>query len=452
MSTNFRPNIVYIHSHDTGRYVQPFGYDVESPNYQRLANEGLLFRHAHSAAPTCSPSRAALLTGQAPHSSGILGLAHRGFALNEPSQHLATVLRDAGYRTALSGMQHVTANDPRSLGYDRVERHKDQSSAAVSEAAVGIVRDLAHANAPFFLDVGFFETHRVYPSPDDDGRYLRPPEPIPDTAATRQDMAGYVASVRALDQAVGAVLDAIDDAGIVDRTLVILTTDHGLAFPFMKCNLTDHGTGVLLIMRYPATIPAGAVTDALVSQIDLFPTVCDLVGMAHPSWLQGRTLTPLFRDPGAAINEEIYSEVTYHAAYEPQRSVRTERWTYIRRFGDRTTPVLPNCDDSPSRDLLLDAGWAESSVAQEQLYDNVFDPQQCRNIAGDPRAAGALEAMRNRLQQWMETTDDPLLDGPVSLPPGATVNDPDSRSFHEDLWMADEAGSLHAVPNPRSIA
>src|SRR5680860_1807744 len=105
-------NVIYLHSHDTGRHVQPYGYGVSTPNLQWLAEEGVLFRQAFNAAPTCSPSRAALLTGQSPHAAGMLGLAHRGFRLSDPSQHLATVLRDGGYRTALLGVQHVTAGDP----------------------------------------------------------------------------------------------------------------------------------------------------------------------------------------------------------------------------------------------------------------------------------------------------------------------------------------------------
>src|SRR5690606_29926713 len=152
---------------------------------------------------------------------------------------------------------------------------------------------------------------------------------LPDTPETRQDMADYHASVRILDRALGAVLDALDETGLADFTLVIATTDHGLAFPRMKCNLTHHGTGVLLIMRGPAPVPAGEVTDALVSQLDIYPTICELLGIVPPGWLQGTSLLPVLRDPAAEVNDYVFSEVTYHAAYEPQRSVRSKRWTYI---------------------------------------------------------------------------------------------------------------------------
>ena len=101
------PNILYLHSHDTGRYIQPYGYAVPTPHIQKLAEEGILFRQAYCAAPTCSPSRASLLTGQCPHSNGMLGLAHRGFALNDYHRHILHTLRPAGYFSAEVGTQAI---------------------------------------------------------------------------------------------------------------------------------------------------------------------------------------------------------------------------------------------------------------------------------------------------------------------------------------------------------
>src|SRR5579884_4565312 len=114
-----RPNILYIHSHDTGRYIEPYGFDVATPNLQKLAGEGVLFRQAFDAAPTCSPSRASLLTGHCPHNNGMLGLAHRGFALNDYKEHILHTLRPHGYRSTLIGVQHV-AKDPAVIGYDEI--------------------------------------------------------------------------------------------------------------------------------------------------------------------------------------------------------------------------------------------------------------------------------------------------------------------------------------------
>ncbi len=425
-----RPNILYLHSHDTGRYVQPYGYAVPTPNLQRLAEEGVLFRQAFCAAPTCSPSRAALLTGQAAHSSGMIGLAHRGFVLKDYSQHIVHTLRKAGYHSVLIGVQHVTQDAAR-IGYDWVVPLEDRRGETVAAAAVDWLKEAP--GAPSFLDVGFFETHRQFrvPGPAEDARYCLPPAPLPDTPETRQDMAAFKASARALDKAMGSVFEALDESGLAENTLVVCTTDHGLAFPYMKCNLTDHGLGVMLIMRGPTGFSGGRVCDALVSQIDIFPAICDLLEIERPAWLQGKSIMSWIRGEVEEINDEIFAEVTYHAAYEPQRAVRTRRWKYIRRYGDRTAPVLPNCDDSPGKEVWLRYGWRERPVAAEQLYDLAFDPNETHNLAGAPSMTPALEEMRSRLDRWMRETDDPLLQGPVPAPQGAKVNDANGLSPRE---------------------
>ena len=428
-----RPNILYLHSHDTGRYIQPYGHAVATPNLQRLAEQGVLFRQAFSAAPTCSPSRAALLTGQAPHSSGMLGLAHRGFALNDYRQHIVHTLREAGYHTALFGMQHE-AHDPAALGYDQLW----VESSHVPHVAPRVVEFLANnPSQPFFLSVGFFETHREFPESEEIPHYCAPPQPLPDTPETRRDMAAFKASAAILDRGVGAVLDALNASGLAEHTLVIATNDHGLAFPGMKCTLTDHGIGVALIMRGPG-FGGGRVSDALVSQIDIFPTICELLGIERPSWLQGRSLMPLIRGEAREVNQAIFAEVTYHAAYEPQRAARTSRWKYIRRFDERDGPAMPNVDDSPSKAVWLAHGWRDRSVAREQLYDLIFDPNEAGNRAGDPAFAAVLEEMRAQLDTWMRATDDPLLRGPVPAPPGAELNDPDGLSPSEPTMVVED--------------
>ncbi len=333
-----RPNIVYIHSHDTGRYVQPYGHAIPTPNIQQLAEEGVVFRQAHCANPTCSPSRAALLTGRWPHQCGMTGLVNLGWSLSDYGEHIVHTLRGAGYQTVLGGHQHV-AKDAEQIGYDRILTKKLDEAESVS------AEFLADApEEPFFLDVGFTQTHRPFPEPGpaEDPRWVAPPAPLPDTPATRQDMAGFKASARELDERMGVVLRALDAAGLRESTLVICTADHGIAFPRMKCNLTDHGTGVMLIMRGPGGFEGGRVLESLVSHVDVFPTLCDLAEIEPPEGLVGRSLMPLVRGEAAEVNEAIFAQVNYHDTYEPQRCVRTRRWKYIRRFLDRDGPLLPN--------------------------------------------------------------------------------------------------------------
>jgi N-sulfoglucosamine sulfohydrolase len=424
------PNILYLHSHDTGRYIQPYGHQVPTPNMQLLADQGLLFRQAFSAAPTCSASRASLLTGRWPHSNGMNGLAHRGWELADTGQHIVNTLRGAGYWSALVGEQHVS-DDPGVLGYDHVVEIDTHHVDEVAPATVALLREMPPQ--PFFLSIGFFETHREFFAPTSvrDALYSLPPENLPDTPQTRREMASYKTSARSLDQGVGAVLNALDEHDLDDQTLVILTTDHGLAFPGAKATLTDRGVGVLLIVRGPGGFQGGRVHDGLVSQIDVFPTICEVLGIERPPWLQGRSLMPLVRRETPEVNDAVFAEMTYHAAYEPQRAIRTRRWKYIRRFDDRMLPVLPNIDDGPAKDLLLENGLASRPVAREALHDLVFDPSEDHNLAGDPEHADVLAGLRERLETWMRDTGDPLLDGPVAPPPGALLNSPDARSAAE---------------------
>ncbi|MFO7955934.1 MAG: sulfatase [Candidatus Brocadiia bacterium] len=429
-----RPNILYIHSHDTGRYVRPHGWAGPTPRIQQLAEEGVVFRQAFCTNPTCSPSRASLLTGRWPHNNGMVGLAHRGFRLNDYGHHVVRTLREAGYYSALSGAQHIIPDDEReTIGYDAGLGAPGPKHIDAENLAAGWLRD--GPPEPFFLSVGFHETHRTFPEPacdcpETDPRYVRPPEPLPDAAETRGDMAAFNTKARVLDRKMGVVFDALNDAGLRENTLVICTTDHGLAFPRMKCNLEDSGIGVMLIARGPG-FPAGGAVDGMVSHVDIFPTLCDYLGIEPPDWLQGVSFMPLVRGEAEQVREEVFAEVNYHAAYEPMRCVRTPRWKYIRRFYDRESPVLPNCDDSPSKELWLRDGWDQMAPPQEALYDLVFDPHETDNLCGDPRAADALTDMRARLERWMVETEDPLLEGDVPAPRGAQVNDPDARSHRE---------------------
>ena len=411
--------------------MQPYGHQVPTPNIQRLADQGMLFREAFCAAPTCSGSRAALLTGQWTHTNGMTGLAHRGWVLNDYSHHLVHTLREAGYWSGLIGEQHLSV-DTGVLGYDRVVDIDTTHVETVAPAAVALLRE--RPPQPFFLSVGFFETHREYfpPTSIRDSLYSLPPGNLPDTPETRQDMASYKASARSLDQGVGAVLNALDEHDIADDTLVILTTDHGLAFPGAKATLTDRGIGVLLIMRGPGGFHGGRVSEALVSQIDLYPTICDLVGIDAPDFLQGRSILPVMRKETDEVNDAIFAELTYHAAYEPQRAIRTKRWKYIRRFGDRDLPVLANIDDGPTKDLFIRERLGRPAVAARGACTTCCSiPSEAHNLADEPAHAGVLAEMQERLEAWMRDTADPLLDGDVPPPPGAVLNDPDQRSASE---------------------
>jgi arylsulfatase A-like enzyme len=420
------PNILYIHSHDTGRYVQPYGYQVPTPNIQLLADQGVLFREAFCAAPTCSGSRASLLTGQYCHNNGMLGLAHRGWTLNDYGQHLIHPLHAVGYHSVLIGEQHIS-DDPAEAGYHDVIQVDSHHAGDVAPITASTLRTVTE---PFFLSVGFFETHRQFSAPTSvrDTLYSLPPPNLPDTPRTREDMAAFKASARSLDQGIGAVLNALHQSGLSENTLIVCTTDHGLAFPGAKATLYDRGIGVMLLMRGPGGFLGGKVYDAMVTHLDIYPTLCALAEAEPPPWLQGKSLLPLVHGETDTLHDEIFVEMTYHAAYQPLRGIRTPRWKYMRRFHDYPHPVLPNCDDSATKELLVENGWGKQFVPEEQLFDLVYDPSEMADLSSSSAHAETLADLRGRVERWMRETDDSLLNGPVLPPPGARVNDPSQLS------------------------
>jgi len=435
------PNVVVLHSHDTGRYVSPYGYAVPTPNLASLAEESLVFRDAHTPAPTCSPSRAAMTTGVAPHSVGMTGLVNRGWTMDAPERHVANRLREAGYDTVLPGFQHEHGGEGANeeIGYrtfpsvDRDERDPSEQSATDlirrdREATTAAVEYLRDAEEPFFLSLALLNTHREFPDPgefDIDPESVRPFEPLPDVSPVREDVAAFHASARVVDECVGRVRETLESEGLLDETLVVYTTDHGPAFPNMKCELADGGTGVALLARFPDG-PRGHHVDGLVSHTDFVPTLCSYLEVETPGYAQGESWLSAVEDPGGFDGRDaVFAEVTYHAAYEPKRSVRTDRYRYVRRYGDYDETVLPNIDDGPTKRFLVEHGLGERGQPREALYDLYHDPNERDNRVDDPTYADVLAGLKARLDDWMAATDDPLLAGPVSKPPGGEANPQD---------------------------
>ena len=419
-------NLLYLHTHDMGRYNQLYGFASRTPAFQSIANDGMLFRNAHCAQPTCSPSRAALLTGRYPHSNGMTGLAHRGSTLDDNTQHLSVFLRDRGYTTALFGIQHEAAN-PEDLGYSTINIGKSADSrggrdAIAAEAAVDYINNYQD-KAPFFMAVGFHAPHRpfIHDLGDINPNYVQPPSCVPDTSETRLDYAKYLADLEYADACAAKVIRALKANGLYDNTLILLTCDHGIAFPYMKCNLYDTGTGVTLALKIPG-YAGGKATDALVSQIDVFPTLCELLDIEKPGWLQGKSLLPILKEEAQQVNDAIFTEITFHASPEAMRAVRTQRYKYIKRYSDFMTPILPNVDNGGTKEFMIAHGFREMVQAREALYDLYLDPTERNNLVSEPECEDLLTAMRRRLTAWMQETDDALLKGDYPPPTGAKHN------------------------------
>jgi arylsulfatase A-like enzyme len=409
-------NILYLHAHDVGRFASVYGVDVETPGLERFAASGAtVFNNAHCVAPTCSPSRTALLTGEYPHQQGMLGLAHRGFAMSRPGHHMADWLRRQGYTTALSGVQHeFDFNMPETLPYDcAMESDWSGGTAALDESAA----DAAVAwlgshdgKKPFFLSVGFYWPH--VPLPDvAEASPCNQIGPWPDGEAGRLDTAALQEAMKHTDACMGRVLEALERSAFVEDTLVLVTTDHGTPFPLNKATLHDRGTGVLFMLRVPGK-PGPERTDALVSQLDFFPTVCEAAKLEPPHWLQGESLLPVLG--GAETRRDaLLLQTNHHVDFEPARAVRTRTHKLIRRFVDGPRS-RPNVDASRLKDYVAERRFFDTPADRQELYDLRTDPEERHNLAGDSRYADLIEELGRQLHVKMEQSDDPLLEMPAT--------------------------------------
>lgn len=425
-------NILYVHTHDSGRILSPYGYDVPTPTLKAFASESLLFENAYCVSPTCSPSRAAMLSGRYPHNVGMLGLAQRGFVMN-PAAHLVPFLNQHGFMTALCGIQHEAgwyldhAKGAEMIGY-QVDLTNDNSGYRQEDLgqwdkknAVTMAEWLKNYQdeKPFFASFGMYSTHRRYPDVVDEcinENYVRPPYPIPDTKETRLDHARYMTSAKIADECIHTVLSALKESGHAEDTIILFTTDHGLANPFSKCTLFDSGIGVSLIMHVPNAPANGSVCDSMISHIDVFPTLCDLLKLEKPKDLDGVSFAECFNDATAKTRDKIYAEVNFHTSYEPIRCVRSERYKYIRYYDEEWLKTnCSNIDESLTKDEFMKADLKDRMKYSEALYDMIYDMGERNNCIEDPAYKTIANEMREALEAEMIRSNDPLINGNIEV-------------------------------------
>lgn len=433
-------NLVYINTHDTGRMISPYGYGVPTPNLSQLSEDSTLFTHAYCCGPTCSPSRAALLTGRFPHQNGMLGLAQRGFGLNDPTQHLASYLKKHGYQTAISGIQHevgwyldLDKNALHELGYEKVlttdskEFVKEDLHIWDEQNAEAAIKwlDTIDRNKPFMLSYGMHSTHRPYPVEIDktiNENQVHPLFPLDSNVQTRHDQAQFLTSAKHADENVGKIIQALKDKGLYEDTLIMFTTDHGVANPFHKCNLKDDGIGISLIMHHP-TKGHGEVYDHLISHVDIFPTICDLLNIEKPDYLEGKSYSDIFDDTSKEINKEIYAEINFHTSYEPIRCIRNKRYKYICYYDPTWNYLnLSNMDESLSKTFLMENGLRDMTKPLEALYDCYYDSHEVNNLIDKEELKPVADELRKKLYEHMVETNDPLLEGELEVKPHYKVN------------------------------
>lgn len=415
-----RDNVLIVHWHDLGRYLNVYGHpDVSSPRLDQLAAEGIRFTRAHATAPLCSPSRGSLFTGRYPQSNGLVGLAHHGWEYRADVRTLPQILSARGWYTALFGMQHETAY-PARLGFDEFDVSNSYCEYVVEQATQWLTDTpqlLGSApEQPFLLTAGFFETHRPYPPEryePADSSAVTVPHYLPDTDDVRQDLADFYGAIAVADAAVGQLLDTLAATGLDRTTWVVFVTDHGPALPRAKSTLYDAGTGIALIVRPPLRIETEPkVYDELFSGVDLLPTLLEFLGIDVPKDVEGisHAAALLTTSPvQTPVRTAVYTTKTYHDSFDPIRAIRTKDYSYIENYGYRPPLLdlpLDIADSAPGKAVAPLVGELRP---ERELYDLAEDPTEAHNLLGrdaTDKSEAIADDLALQLHDWRLKTKD----------------------------------------------
>ncbi|MFT4204150.1 MAG: sulfatase [Chitinophagaceae bacterium] len=421
-----RPNVILIIGDDISRDdIGAYGRNpfVKTPNLDRLAREGFLFHHFFVTSSSCSPSRTSLLTGRYPHNTGAPELH---LPLPATQVYFPELLRQNGYFTALLGKWHEGRNTRRA--YDTLVAGVPANGEGGEEQWISVLENRPK-DKPFFLWLASFDAHRNW---DDDSRFQHSPDSVlvpptlVDAPSTRKDLAHYYNEIERLDFYVGRLYDALASAHLLDNTYIVFLGDNGRPFPGDKTRILDRGTNTPLIVRIPQQhVPAKSI-DALVSGIDIAPTILDWTGVASSERVQGRSFASLLLSAKRDFRNYIFTEHNWHDYQAYERAVRTKDFLYIKNG----LPALANqgpldAVNSPSfKDLLT--GQKENRLnhfqqdvflaprPSEELYDVRNDSLQQYNLAGKADYQRILKKLRSILYQWQSETKD---DFPATLTP-----------------------------------
>ena len=426
-----QPNILFCLADDwawphAGAYGDKI---VKTPAFYRVAREGVLFTHAFSAAPSCTPSRAAILTGQAPHRLKEGGNLH-GFLPKEFPVY-PELLEKAGYVIGFSGKGWGPGNFQAG--------GRTRNPAGPKSGSFKAFLKNVPADKPFCFWFGSHDPHRPYEKGSGTTAGMNPrdvivPPYLPDTPEIRGDILDYYVEVQRFDQDVGELLGDIEAAGQSQNTLVVITGDNGWPFPRGKANLYDAGTRQPLAIRWPAKVASGKTIDAFVNLADLAPTFLHAAGLKPLPEMTGQSLLPLLTGKTQPGRDMVFVERERHANVRkgdlsyPARAVRTKDFLYIRNLRPDRWPAgdpekwkavgpFGDCDGSPSKEFLL-GHPDESEFAKlfqlafakrppEELYDLSKDPHQIVNVADRSEYAAAKKKLRASLDRWQTDTKDP---------------------------------------------
>lgn len=442
--TTVPPNIVFIIADDLSwAHLGAYGSDeVRTPNLDRLAREGVVFENAFVSTPSCTPSRASILTGR------------NGFELDEgatlwgylPARFATWTesLAQNGYRVGATGKGWAPGflidrdvnpagrpwNGIRNRPYgDRFEelQMSDIDYAANFEAFL----DAADETRPFSFWMGTFEPLRGYTEGvaaalGIDSAAVTVPPFMPDAGEVRDDIAEYYAEIEYIDAQVGRVMEALDRRGLRDDTIVVFTSDNGMPFPRAKATLYDYGTRMPLLFWWGGNIAGGRRIENLVSLTDIAPTFLEFAGVEAQAEMSGQSLAPLLipGTPGRAAREAVYMYRERHGFYPdsggmsfPSRAIRTHDHLLI--WNARPDAIPLDVDGGPAKSFMEENAGQYPALhalsfgprSEFELYDVRADAWQMRNLAADGSHAELLDRLGERLFSYLESRQDPRMLG-----------------------------------------
>ena len=455
-------NVVLIvaddHGQDTGAYGNTA---IKTPNLDRLAAGGTLFTNAFAPTARCSASRSVILSGLFNHRTGQYGHEHNyhHFKSFENMRTLPVLLAEGGYRTASIGKYHV-APEP---VYHFQEYLPGNSRNPVEMANNSEDFIKADPDQPFFLYFCTSDPHRgggkIEESPYKPDRFgnreegypgihevLYKPEDVivppflPDTPATREELAQYYQAISRIDQGIGRLIEVLKENDSFENTLIIYISDHGMAFPGAKTTVYEPGLKSPCIVRLPGAEKRGLISRAMVSWVDLTPTILDFAGISpevdepakNPdgAWyplpdkhkLHGRSFLPVLEEENPEGWDEVYASHTFHEIqmYYPMRVVRDRNYKLIWNIAwPLPYPFASDLWASATWQYVYkqgkDASYGSLTVEEYiqrpefELYDMKTDPWETRNLSGDPAYTEVLEKMKARLKEFQEDTTDPWM-------------------------------------------
>ena len=439
------PNVLFAIADDWGwPHASAYGDPVvETPSFDRIASEGALAHHAYVSSPSCTPSRGAILTGQ--WHWRLEGAANLWSVFPDRFETFQEVLKSAGYRTGVTG---------KAWGPGRTETEGRELAGRRFESFDAFLAGLGEAQ-PFAFWLGTSDPHRPFRpgSGEESGMDLdaiQLPAAFPDHPDIRGDVADYLWEVQRFDALVGDALRLLDEQGLAETTIVVMTSDHGMPFPRCKSNLYDCGSRVPLAIRWPERLAAGVGIDAFVSLTDLAPTFLEAAGLPRPAAMTGRSLIALLEAGAdeAAVEADgrdfvLTGKERHVPAQEapdvggyPGRAIRTHDFLYIRNFRpDRWPNGTPHheraaypgawyadTDNGPTKTWMIEQRDRDAEHRRlyelafgkrpaVELYDLRSDPEQQVNVAGEPDYEAVRNELDERLMERLRATGDPRAAG-----------------------------------------